>query len=300
MARSPARSAHAHDLLDAFGHDVTVDRYADWDELMRLLPRIRRCRSGASCSTSMARIARALARLRRAVRGAPGDQPSSGLRQGLPRARPRLHPGRRAAATPRRARLARTRDARRCAPRSSRLRTGRAGCSSERAGFARRDPRSAARRRSRRDPALAEDLASRLAHRDPLAERVHHRRGERRWLAARAALLGCCVRWHGETRRPPPPRCGSKVSGSSSSTPACACCRRREREAMYAIYGFCRLVDDIADDRQGARADRAAALDAWRARYRRALRRRRSPGRRRFLRRGGASASRSSAPISRR
>ena len=39
---------------------------------------------------------------------------------------------------------------------------------------------------------------------------------------------------------------------------------RAEREAMYAIYGFCRLVDDIADDGQGARADRAAALDRWR------------------------------------
>jgi hypothetical protein len=31
-----------------------------------------------------------------------------------------------------------------------------------------------------------------------------------------------------------------------------------EREAMYAIYGFCRIVDDIADDQQGDRATRAA------------------------------------------
>jgi len=38
-----------------------------------------------------------------------------------------------------------------------------------------------------------------------------------------------------------------------------------EREAMYAIYAFCRLVDDIADDQQGDRASRAAALDQWRA-----------------------------------
>ena len=38
-----------------------------------------------------------------------------------------------------------------------------------------------------------------------------------------------------------------------------------EREAMYAIYGFCRLVDDIADDEQGDRPSRAAALDQWRA-----------------------------------
>lgn len=39
---------------------------------------------------------------------------------------------------------------------------------------------------------------------------------------------------------------------------------RAEREAMYAIYGFCRLVDDIADDQQGNAAGRMAALDAWR------------------------------------
>ncbi|WP_174275358.1 presqualene diphosphate synthase HpnD [Sphingomonas bacterium] len=37
-----------------------------------------------------------------------------------------------------------------------------------------------------------------------------------------------------------------------------------EREAMYGIYAFCRAVDDIADDMQGERIDRAQALDAWR------------------------------------
>lgn len=40
---------------------------------------------------------------------------------------------------------------------------------------------------------------------------------------------------------------------------------KAEREAMYAVYGFCRIVDDIADDEEGDRADRAAALDLWRA-----------------------------------
>ena len=39
---------------------------------------------------------------------------------------------------------------------------------------------------------------------------------------------------------------------------------KAERDAMYAIYGFCRLVDDIADDEHGDRADRAAALERWR------------------------------------
>lgn len=40
---------------------------------------------------------------------------------------------------------------------------------------------------------------------------------------------------------------------------------RPEREAMYAIYAFCRAVDDIADDQQGDRTARAAQLDRWRA-----------------------------------
>jgi len=38
----------------------------------------------------------------------------------------------------------------------------------------------------------------------------------------------------------------------------------KEREAMFAIYAFCRAVDDIADDQQGERAQRMAALNAWR------------------------------------
>ncbi len=39
---------------------------------------------------------------------------------------------------------------------------------------------------------------------------------------------------------------------------------RLEREAMYAVYTFCRAVDDIADDYHGERAVRMAALDDWR------------------------------------
>jgi squalene synthase HpnD len=40
---------------------------------------------------------------------------------------------------------------------------------------------------------------------------------------------------------------------------------KAERTAMYAIYGFCRLVDDIADDPAGAAPEQRAALQAWRA-----------------------------------
>ena len=38
---------------------------------------------------------------------------------------------------------------------------------------------------------------------------------------------------------------------------------RAQREAMYAVYGFCRAVDDIADS-SGPEADRRGELDAWR------------------------------------
>ena len=37
-----------------------------------------------------------------------------------------------------------------------------------------------------------------------------------------------------------------------------------EREAMFAVYAFCRAVDDIADDVDRDAADRARALGAWR------------------------------------
>ena len=39
---------------------------------------------------------------------------------------------------------------------------------------------------------------------------------------------------------------------------------KAERAAMYAVYGFCRVVDDIADDLGGDRPSRRAELDAWR------------------------------------
>ena len=38
-----------------------------------------------------------------------------------------------------------------------------------------------------------------------------------------------------------------------------------EREAMFAVYAFCRAVDDIADDIEGTPEERTAGLEAWRA-----------------------------------
>jgi phytoene synthase len=39
---------------------------------------------------------------------------------------------------------------------------------------------------------------------------------------------------------------------------------RAEREAMFAIYAFCRMVDDIADDGIGTREERFEQLAEWR------------------------------------
>jgi|SRR5579863_2264347 len=55
----------------------------------------------------------------------------------------------------------------------------------------------------------------------------------------------------------------AKVSGSSFYA-GMRILPQAEREAMFAIYGFCRIVDDIADDEAAPRPARAAALDLWR------------------------------------
>jgi len=55
----------------------------------------------------------------------------------------------------------------------------------------------------------------------------------------------------------------AQVSRSSFYT-AMRIMPKAEREAMFAIYKFCRLVDDIADDGTRARPQRAAELDVWR------------------------------------
>ena len=55
----------------------------------------------------------------------------------------------------------------------------------------------------------------------------------------------------------------ARVSASSFYT-AMRLMPKVEREAMFAIYMFCRLVDDIADDGTRPRPARAAALAEWR------------------------------------
>ena len=57
--------------------------------------------------------------------------------------------------------------------------------------------------------------------------------------------------------------CGKQVSGSSFYT-AMRLMPKAERQAMFEIYMFCRLVDDIADDGTRPRPQRAEALVRWR------------------------------------
>lgn len=54
-----------------------------------------------------------------------------------------------------------------------------------------------------------------------------------------------------------------KVSGSSFYA-GMRVLPKAERSAMYAIYGFCRAVDDIVDEPVGDLASRNAELDVWR------------------------------------
>jgi phytoene synthase len=56
----------------------------------------------------------------------------------------------------------------------------------------------------------------------------------------------------------------AQVSGSSFYA-AMRLMPKAERAAMFAIYSYCRLVDDIADDGTRPRPVRATELDQWRA-----------------------------------
>ncbi len=61
-----------------------------------------------------------------------------------------------------------------------------------------------------------------------------------------------------------PATTAAKVSGSSFYA-ALRILPSRERTAMFAIYDFCRKVDDIADDPGPSREQRRLALNDWRA-----------------------------------
>jgi phytoene synthase len=66
-------------------------------------------------------------------------------------------------------------------------------------------------------------------------------------------------------REVPETELAQKKATTSSFYSAMRILPRIERDAMFAIYAFCRAVDDIADDGVGTRESRHAALEAWRA-----------------------------------
>ncbi len=57
---------------------------------------------------------------------------------------------------------------------------------------------------------------------------------------------------------------GGAVAAGSSFYAGMRLLPKNEREAMFAIYAFCRAVDDIADEGTAAREARRASLNAWR------------------------------------
>lgn len=103
---------------------------------------------------------------------------------------------------------------------------------------------------------LAKALSRELRRRDPLRERVEVGGFGRIW----SVLKGV---GHGMASRPR--RSRSRTSGTSGSTfywPL-RLLPQSKRRAMFAIYGFCRAVDDIADE-PGAVDMKRSALDEWR------------------------------------
>ncbi|HEX2762178.1 MAG TPA: presqualene diphosphate synthase HpnD [Rhizomicrobium sp.] len=56
-----------------------------------------------------------------------------------------------------------------------------------------------------------------------------------------------------------------KKAAGSSFYMAMRLMPQEERDAMFAIYAFCRKVDDIADDGVGTRPERHEKLEQWRA-----------------------------------
>jgi phytoene synthase len=62
----------------------------------------------------------------------------------------------------------------------------------------------------------------------------------------------------------PAPAPAEQVASKSSFYAGMRVLPKAEREAMYAVYGFCRIVDDIADDQTLPLAEQRARLDAWR------------------------------------
>ncbi|WP_052341437.1 squalene/phytoene synthase family protein [Salinarimonas rosea] len=107
--------------------------------------------------------------------------------------------------------------------------------------------------------ALARRLAAKLRAGDPVATRIAL--GKRDVAAAVTGLPGALARRHGSSD----PRVVKEivaVSGSSFKLGMAAQATERRR-ANYALYAFCRVIDDIADG-AAPLPEKRAFLDAWR------------------------------------
>ena len=114
---------------------------------------------------------------------------------------------------------------------------------------------------------LAHRLAARLRVEDPLANRVKLRRDDvrgalgsaLRHLPTRIGPLGCDAADIAAVEAIVA-RAGTSFGAGMRILPA------DRRAAMHAIYAFCRIVDDIADDEAAPLAGRREALAEWRVR----------------------------------
>ena len=283
--RSPSagsRPRHALDLLDAFRLDATKSRYADWAELMHYCslsampvgryvldvhgePKTTWPASDAICAAlqvinhlqdcaedfrNLDRVYLPLDTLAQRHRvedslAAPTGEP--GLRAAIAElaegALALLREGR-AASRPGRRHAARDGDRRHPPPR---------GGARERADA----PRSA--------------VASRCIMARPGSRLIALGARRARWCDGPS----CGARWPACAAGTPGPLMAAVANEAARglrrcrrpaapSTRRCASCRAPRREAMYAIYAFCRAVDDIADA-GGPREPRRAALDAMAA-----------------------------------
>ena len=203
-----------------------------------------------------------------AVRRAAGDQSSAGLRQGLSRLNRVYHPAGHAGRAGVDRRCAGSDEGVAGTARSSRPgQAHRQACSRNRRPFAGqiRDRRLALEVSVIQT--LAEDLTAGCTHRDPLSERVHHRKLELMPLALPRRSSGFARTPPHHDRQQPTRNSwpSSRRRSGSSFYSAMRLMPKAEREAMFAIYAFCRMVDDIADDGIGTREERAPQLDQWRA-----------------------------------
>ena len=256
----------------------------------------------AAAARSARREPRDLARLGRAVLGVAGAQPSAGLRRGLPPARPRLP-----AARPTRRRRGRGRGAGRgavepghCAGCSTPCSTGPPPWSPARAGWRRSVEAPGLRCECAVIVALAARLLRRLRRGDPLAARVGLGKTDFAAAFVRGILRGPApvsdTAFDSRRRRSRRRGAARRPSGTGSRPPGprsigrCGCCRADRRDGMYAVYAWCREVDDIADGDAPGRAQARRARRLAR-RDRGALCRAAAPPRRPRAARAGAALS---------